>query len=156
MFCYLDIIRDSSKRKVSMRKILTTDEIQEVIKLVESYLVDLQLRWDAEKPPYVGKFGICRNYLTKGTIFLLQTLDEMIQFVEGIIPLGKDKKETVMLVVGKMFDYIIMSVLPIWLKPMSIIIRKVAVEIIFSEMIDFVVEKYNAGYWKAENEKTQV
>jgi hypothetical protein len=83
----------------------------------------------------------------------LKVTDEMIQFVEGIIPNGKDKKETVLLVAGSLFDYIIISSLPIWLKPMSGLIRKIAIEVLFSEMIEFIVEKYSTGYWKVENEE---
>jgi len=136
-----------------VKKQLTTDEVQEVIQVINNYLVDLKNRWDAEKPPYVSKFGICRNYLLQGTLFLLETTDEMIQFVEGIIPNGKDKKETVLLVAATLFDHIIISVLPMYLKPFSSLIRKVAIEILFSEMIEFIVEKYNSGYWKIKNEE---
>lgn len=136
-----------------IKKQLTTDEVKEVIEVINKYLIDLKNRWDSQKPPYLGRFGICRDYLMKGTLFLIHTLDEMIQFVEGIIPSGKDKKETVLLVAGSLFDHIIISVLPMWLKPMSSLIRRVAIEILFAEMIDFIVEKYNAGYWKMKNEE---
>lgn len=136
-----------------IKKQLTTDEAQEVVEVIKNYIIDLKNRWDLEKPPYASKFMICREYLTKGTLFILKVTDEMIQFVEGIIPNGKDKKETVLLVAGSLFDYIIICSLPIWLKPMSGLIRKIVIEVLFSEMIEFIVEKYSTGYWKVENEE---
>lgn len=36
---------------------------------------------------------------------------------------------------------------------MSGLIRKIAIEVLFGEMIEFIVEKYSTGYWKVENEE---
>lgn len=131
---------------------LTTDEIQEVISLIQGYLTEMKSKWDAEAPDKKGWLGISKDYLLRGTIFILLSVDEMIQFVEGIIPLGKDKKETVLLVSDKLFEYIILGHLPMWLKPVSATIRKVVINIVISELIDFMVEKYRNGIWKMEED----
>lgn len=129
-------------------KNLTTDEIQQIIDLVQEYLVDMKRKWDSQAPESRGWFGVQRDYLVKGSLFILLSVDEMIQFVEGIIPLGADKKETVMLVSDKLLEYIILGNLPMWMKPFSSAIRKIVVNIVISELIDFMVEKYRSGAWK--------
>lgn len=137
-------------------KQLTADELQQVIQSVSQYLGDLKSRWDGEKPESKGWFGVSREYLVNGTLFILKSVDEMIQYVEGIIPSGKDKKETVMIVAGSLFDYIIADCLPIWMKPMKSTIRKIMVDIIVSELIDFIVEKYKSGFWNSKDEEKKI
>ena len=133
-----------------MKKQLTTDDVRKIILDVESYLSDLKKRWDAEKPQTSGWVSLPKDIIVKGTMFLLSSTDEMIQFVEGLIPEGKDKKETVMLVSGKLFDYIIIANLPMVMRPFSGIAKKIVVDVIVSQMIDFMVQKYRSGYWKME------
>ena len=137
-------------------KQLTADELQQVIQSVSQYLGDLKSRWDSEKPESKGWLGVSREYLVKGTLFILKSVDEMIQYVEGIIPSGKDKKETVIIVAGSLFDYIIADCLPIWMKPMKSTIRKIMIDIIVGELIDFIVEKYKSGVWNSKNEEKKV
>lgn len=138
-------------RSFMKNKNLTTDEIQQVIELVQGYLTDMKHKWDEQAPESKGWFGVPRDYFLKGTIFILSSIDEMIQFVEGIITSGSDKKETVLLVSDKLLEYIILGNLPMWLKPLSSAIRRIVVNIIISELIDFMVEKYRSGAWKMEN-----
>lgn len=133
-------------------KNLTTDEIQQVIDLVQDYLVDMKRKWDSQAPESRGWFGVPRDYLVKGSLFILLSVDEMVQFVEGIIPLGSDKKETVLLVSDKLLEYIILGNLPMWMKPCSSAIRKIVVNIVISELVDFMVEKYRSGAWKMEKD----
>lgn len=78
----------------------------------------------------------------------------MIQFVEPIIPKGEDKKAVVMLVAGQLYDYIVISIFPLWLRPMSSTIKKILISIVVGELIDFIVSKYHNGLWNMEkNEK---
>lgn len=134
---------------------LTANEVKEVVESVRFYLSDLKSRWDEEKPKLNRWFGMSREYLVKGTMFIMKSIDEMIQYVEGVIPVGKDKKEVVMAVAGNLFDYVIAECLPIWMKPMKSTIRKIIIDVLVSQMIDLIVEKYNSGFWNKKNEEKQ-
>jgi hypothetical protein len=139
------------------RSLLTTDEIQTILQKLETRVESLRQKWDAENPPGSVWWSIHRTRLMKATSFLIGSLDGLIQFVEDLIPDGLDKKETVMAVTGKLFDYIVATAFPIWLKPFSGVIKKVIINIIISNAIDFIVGKYNEGAWKMEkNVEVQV
>lgn len=136
-----------------MKRQLTADEIQDVIQKLESYLADLKARWDQENPGNRSWFAITRTYLITGTRFLLGCLDELINFVENMIPEGTDKKAAVLTVVGRMFDYIVTQAFPFWLRPFAGTIKEIVVNVIISQMIDFIVAKYNAGFWEAQQQQ---
>lgn len=129
---------------------LTIDEIQEVIHKLDQYLVDLKTRWDQENPGNRSWWKITNTYLITATVFIINILDELIVFVEGIIPAGDDKKAAVTAIVSKLFDYIVVQAFPIWLKPFAPIIKDIIVNIIVGKLIDYIVEKYNAGFWNME------
>lgn len=129
---------------------LTTDEVQEVLAKLEAYLQDLKARWDSEGDSGTAWWKIHRSRLVKGTIFIIDCLDELINFVEGFIPKGEDKKAAVMMVVEKLFDYVVYQAFPIWLKPFAPAIKKLVVEVLVGSLIDFFVGKYNTGVWKSE------
>lgn len=135
-------------------KQLTADEIQDVLNRLESVLTDLKTRWDNENPG-TSWWKLHRTYMVKSATFIINTLDEVIQFVEDLIPNGTDKKASVMLVVNRLFDYIVGAAFPFWLKPFAGIIKSVVVDVIVDNMIEFIVGKYNAGYWKMETENGQ-
>lgn len=129
---------------------LTTDEIQDVIAKLDQYLVDLKARWDQENPGNHSWWKIPKSYLVSSTIFIINILDELIVFVEGIIPAGDDKKAAVTAILLKLFDYIVVQAFPIWLKPVAPIIKDIVVNIIVGKLIDYIVDKYNAGMWNME------
>ena len=132
-----------------MKRELTAKEAQEVLEKLELYLNDLKNRWDHEKTYNENSwFTISRSYILKATIFIVSILDELITFVEPIIPEGSDKKIAVMAVVNKLFDHIVTQAFPLWLKPFAETIKSILVGIIISHLIDFIVEKYKSGYWK--------
>lgn len=131
-----------------MKRELTAAEAQDVLEKLELYLNDLKIRWDHEKSESANSwFSIPRSYILKATIFIVSILDELITFVEPIIPEGSDKKIAVMAVVNKLFDYIVIQAFPLWLKPFAETIKSILVGIIISHLIDFIVEKYRSGYW---------
>lgn len=133
-----------------MKKQLTTDEVQEVLNSLETYIVDLKARWDQENPQIKSWWKIPRNHILITTKFIIDCLDELINFVEPIISVGSDKKLAVMIVTGKIFDYIVVNSFPLWLKPFVPTIRMIVVNIVVDSMIDFIVEKYKSGFWKQE------
>lgn len=135
-----------------MKRQLTAGEITDVLQKLEGYLSDLKARWDQENPGGRSWFKLAIPYITKSTEFIVSILDELILFVEGIIPEGSDKKAAVMTLIGKLFDYIVVQAFPIWLKPFTSTIKLVVVNILVSNLIDFIVGKYNAGFWNQKQE----
>lgn len=79
---------------------------------------------------------------------LYKATDELVQLVESMIPGGADKKATVLDAAGKLYDKFFAPALPIWLKPFNSFIKKFVVNIVLSNVIDFIVQKYNDGSWK--------
>lgn len=132
-----------------MKKQLTTVEMQGVLDSLESYLVDLKSRWDQENTKR-SWWRVTRTYLVRSTIFLIDSVDELVQFVEDIIPDGSDKKTAVLTLLSKMFDYIVVNAFPFWLRPAAPTIKAIVIDVVISHLIDFIVGKYNAGYWKKE------
>ena len=90
----------------------------------------------------------------KSTIFMMEVIDESILLAEKIIPTGTDKKAAVMTIASRLFDYIVIQAFPIWLQPFSGQIKSFVINILVSYLIDFIVAKYNAGFWNAKQEAT--
>lgn len=134
---------------------LTTDEVQIVLQRLESYLNDLKTRWDSENVTETGWLFIAQKRLVRGTAFIIHCIDELIQFVEDLIPEGKDKKAAVMSVLEKLYDYVIAPAFPIFLKPFTSTIKKIVLNVIVNVTIDFFVSKYNAGLWNGEKNGTE-
>jgi hypothetical protein len=138
-----------------MEKNLTTDQIQEVLHKLSSFLEDSKAQWDSENPEKKAWFSVNKGVVIKATIFLISVTDNLIQFVENIIPVGSDKKAAVLLITAKLFDYISAQAFPIWLRPFVPVIKEVVVSVIISNLIEFIVQKYKAGYWKTEKENVK-
>lgn len=134
---------------------LSTDEIQAVLNRLDGYLTDLKTRWDAEGVTDKGWFFTAKRRLVKGAAFIIHCIDELIQFVEDLIPEGKDKKAAVMSVLDKLYDYVIAPAFPIFFKPFAPAIKKIVLDIIISVAIDFFIGKYNAGFWNGEKNGTE-
>ena len=132
-------------------KKLTKGDIQNILGQLDGFVDALQRQWD-EKRAGAGWLWVNRGRLVDGTRFVLASLDQMIQWVEDIIPSGVDKKAAVMMMAGKLFDYVVAPAFPIWLKPATPLIRELVVNILVSAVIDFIVSKYHTGIWmKDEN-----
>lgn len=135
-----------------MKRKLSALEVQDVISKLESYLNDLKTRWNQENPGNKSWWRVSQLYLIKATSFILSILDELILFVEPLIPEGSDKKVAVIAMTSKLFDYIVTQAFPIWLKPFSKTIKEIIINVIVSHLVDFIVAKYNSGYWQTEQE----
>lgn len=83
--------------------------------------------------------------------FLLSCLDALIYIAEHtLVNGGPDKKATVMDAIGKIFDYAIVGLLPIWLRPFSGQIRSFIINVIVVTAIDWMISKYNSGNWNVQ------
>lgn len=117
---------------------------------LQEYLNVLVEKWNEEKEVISKKWFTFNNIqLVKVTNFLLQSLDGLIQFVEPLIPTGTDKKLAVMAAAGQLFDFISKEAFPVILTPFVPMIKKVIIDVLISNAIDFFVAKYNEGAWKA-------
>lgn len=136
---------------------LESDEVQEVLNSLDAYLTHLRDEWDAEDDTGGrGWVAINRTRLINGTSFIIRSLDRMVQFVEDLIPEGKDKKAAVLLVTTNLFDYIVVQAFPLWMKPFVPTIRRIIVQVVVASMIDFVVGKYRENTWRMEDATTDV
>lgn len=134
----------TTKRKLSV------SEIQDILQNVESFLGNIKQHWDMTNTTSSSWWSLSRLRLVSGTQFIISHLDSMIQWVEDLIPSGTDKKAAVLMMAGKLFDYIIVTALPIWLKPFAGIIRDIVINVVIGNAIDFIVGKYNDGIWKKD------
>jgi len=133
-----------------MAKSLTTDEIQEVLQRLQNFLEDSKAQWANENPASKSWISLSKTNLVNVTVFLLHKTDDLIQYVETFISSGPDKKTAVLIVLAKLFDAISASAFPVWMKPFVPTIKQILISVILSNLIDFIVSKYRAGFWKME------
>ena len=95
-----------------MKKHLSAVEEQDVILKLELYLKDLQNRWDREGKKDYSWIKLNKNYIFECAVFIINILDELILFVEEIIPQGSDKKIAVLTIVARLFDHIVLPETP--------------------------------------------
>lgn len=92
---------------------------------------------------------------TKATGFLILSVDELIRIVEKLVQFGPDKKATVLDALGKLFDTIVLTSAPFWLKPILSASKSYIINTLCSMLIDWIVSKYNDGTWR-ENVENKV
>lgn len=131
---------------------LSVEDMGAVLSQLDGYLINLQKQWESNNAPTTNWFWLNTGKLISGTQFIISSLDKMVLFVEDLIPNGEDKKAAVMMVVGKLFDTIVIPAMPIWLKPFASVIKSIVMDTVISNAIDFVVKKYNEGVWNMKNE----
>jgi len=96
-------------------------------------------------------FSFNSEDLAKLSSDLLSFLDSSIHYAEdNVTTSGKDKKAVVLAIMQIIFVDIVLNNLPIYFKPFSQLIKFIAVNILFSAIIDFIVNKYKDGMWKKE------
>ena len=100
---------------------------------------------ESKKKNRLSKFQIATN-------FVVNSLDDLIQLIDDIVPDGANKKATVLAAASFLYDKIIFPSLPIWAKPFAIGIKILIVKVIFGVLIDFIVDKYKNSWIKKENE----
>lgn len=135
---------------------LTSQDISAVLKQLDQQLDQLKKTWDSQNPPATPSWWhLNRARMVRGTKFIIESLDKMILLTEDLIPAGSDKKAAVTLIAARLFDYIVVAAFPIWLKPFAPAIRGVIINIVVSNTIDFIVQKYNQGIWKKDVNNAQ-
>jgi hypothetical protein len=123
----------------------------EVLDELNKYLENLKKSWDKNNPQKSSWVSLNKTQLINCTIFLITALDDLIVYVQGVIPKGSDKKTAVTAVLSNAFDYIVVQAFPAWLRPFAPTIKQIIIGIIISQLIDFIVAKYKEGSWKMES-----
>lgn len=123
-------------------------EIKQTVEFEEK-IISLSNDWD-EKIKSISKkwWNLSKTRISLATIFLLNSLDELIIIAEDAIRSGgADKKATVLYGIDKLYDYISLEAMPIWLRPFASVIKQYVIYTLASSFIDYIVEKYNNGSW---------
>lgn len=80
------------------------------------------------------------------TKFLIQSLDQLIPYFGQFKDMpGSKKKELVMIAMGELYDFLLASCFPVWLKAMSPMLRAIILSQVISPSIDWIVEKYKVA-----------
>ena len=118
---------------------------------LEEFVTTLAQEWDKEVGESRSKWwkfwSKRKANLFQVTKFLLKSMDSLIQFVDGRIDFGPDKKATVLSAIEKLYDYIIREAIPIWLRPFAERVKIFIIFTVISTAIDWIVEKYHKGQW---------
>ena len=118
------------------------------LQAVEDYVAAKTKEWKEDIAKQSDRWWKFRekNDLTYAAVrFVIRATDDLVLLVEEQIPSGADKKATVLAALGLVFDAVAAVSLPIWLEPFEPEIRTVLIDIVLSETIDFLVEKYDEG-----------
>lgn len=113
---------------------------------VNSFISTLKVKWDELKVS-LKKTG---NFSFQAAVkFLFFSLDALVAFAENILPgeTGADKKATVLIGIGVLYDYVLKQFIPLWLKPFASSIKVFIIGTLCSIAIDWIVLKYNNGSW---------
>lgn len=134
---------------------LSIGEVQDVIQQLEGYLQDFKARWDLQKPKIQSWLSLPHSYVLQIFNFIVSAADELILFLATTNLANTDKKSAVMAVLNNLYDYVAAQALPIWLRPFNGSIKKILINVLISNLIDFMVEKYKSGFWSANQKDGQ-
>ena len=115
----------------------------------EEKIIALSSDWD-EKIKTINEkwWNLNKTRISIATIFLLSSLDELIIIADEVIYSGgADKKATVLYGIDKLYNYISLEALPIWLRPFATVIKQYVIYTLVSNFIDYIVGKYRNGNW---------
>lgn len=133
----------------TIKKVNMTEELPDFKKLIENYIGFRKQMWAAafEDTPW---WAIWRTtpvlYMTQ---FLIDSLDQLIQHFGAFSEMaGADKKKFVMTAIGELYDHLSARCFPLWLKPVSPLLRALILNQVISPSIDWIVAKYKEGNWK--------
>lgn len=88
--------------------------------------------------------------LHTAAVYVIGSVDKLVDCVEGVISGGSNKKATVMYAVGLLYDYVVKECMPIYLKPFAGKLKKFVIDVIVSNAVDWMVSKYRAGAWNQD------
>jgi len=112
------------------------------IQAVDHYVEELIKEWDESKEAVPWYKVWYRISFTRVTNFLMDAIDDLICYIDGVVDRGADKKATVLAAIEKLYDYVIKEAMPIWLKPFAGSVKGYIIHHLISNAIDWMVDKY--------------
>lgn len=119
---------------------------------IDNFILIMSSLWDeeTEKTPWYKPWR--RISFTRVTAFLMKSLDDLIAYVDDYIDAnGADKKATVLAAIGRLYDYVVIQAMPVYLKPFSSSIKTYIVNDLIATAIDWIVDKYRNGEWRKKD-----
>lgn len=116
--------------------------------IIQNLIDKFAQEWQETVQTSKGWFFNYKGTLSDVTKFLIKCLDELINSIDELVESGADKKVTVLAATAAIYDFIIKEAMPFWMKPFAEPIKKFILNIIISNSIDFIVEKYRNGSWR--------
>ena len=115
------------------------DPIGVAIPVNNDVVNDLQKKWDSTEKPITKWWSASTAKIQVATSFLLHAVGVLIRIVD-VLPIdGKDKKASVLAVIDKLYDLVIVGALPLWAKPFSSYVKQYIVYSVISSAIDYLV-----------------
>jgi hypothetical protein len=118
---------------------------------IEAKVMELHDKWLLEHPDmpwYKRVLTWSKPSLYQVTLFLMESLDELIQEVDDCIENGPDKKATVLAAIDKLYDHVGREAIPVLLRPFATKIKDYIVYTLVAASIDWIVNKYRHGEWR--------
>lgn len=112
---------------------------EQIRKLVE----ELKLQWNL-KQNVKGGFIVSGSKFASVVQFFYYAIDKLMELANEFDVPGIVKKSAVMDAVNNLYDSWINPLLPLYLKPFSGSIKKLIVDTLISNLIDFLVDKVRA------------
>lgn len=116
----------------------------------EIFAMSMQKTFEMLKKAKTGLFSSGVN-LSVVTQFIINALDEAIKYAQLNMTDGAEKKAFVMLVISRLYDTTVGANLPYWLYPFASSVKNVIINVIVSNAIDWIVQKYKDGQWSVQN-----
>ena len=100
---------------------------------------------------YVDQWAIAQSQSKQGwraaVGYIIDAVDDFIISIDNQLASGADKKATVMAALMVLYNAIVPTLLPIYLKPFASQFRIFVFDIVISTLIDVFVSKYRTGNW---------
>ena len=125
---------------------------------IDDKVHELYEKWLTEYPemPWYKKwFTWIKPSIYRVTMFLIDSLDELIHTVDDIIENGPDKKATVLAAIDHLYDIVGREAVPFLLRPFATKIKNFIVYTLVAVAIDWIVDKYRNGEWRDKWEDIQ-
>lgn len=123
---------------------------------IKSYVRSLATEWQENNPkPKWWQFWKNSKIASAASKFMIDSVDALIVYVDDIIDNGPDKKATVLAASAALYDVVVQDILPIWLKPFAVAVKRLFVNVLLSLLIDFIVGKYKKQMWAMPPKKEQ-
>lgn len=125
-----------------------TDKLPDFKSLIDSYIDFRKNAW-ADTYEATPWWAIWRTTpVLSMTNFLIESLDQLIPYFAQFKEMaGLDKKAFVMAAIEELYNHLSARCFPLWLKPVSPLLKALILNQVISPSIDWIVKKYKNSEW---------